>query len=77
VRRDEHVHATDGPIGPVQGLVINPSDHHVSHVLLDEGHLLGQEESRHSDRRRGRCRYGVRLSLTKDEVRDLPPVDLR
>jgi hypothetical protein len=45
VRRGEHVHATDGPIGQVQGLVMDPSDHHVTHVLLDEGHLWGKKES--------------------------------
>jgi hypothetical protein len=54
VRRGEHVHATDGPIGQVQGLVIDPSDHHVTHVLLDEGHLWGKKKSRHSDQRRAR-----------------------
>jgi hypothetical protein len=43
VRRGEHVHATDGTIGQVQGLVIDPRDHHVTHVLLDEGHLWGKK----------------------------------
>jgi len=37
VRRGEHVHATDGRIGKVQGLVIDPDSHHVTHVLLQEG----------------------------------------
>jgi hypothetical protein len=36
VRRGEHVHATDGAIGRVQGLVVDPGDHSVTHVLLDE-----------------------------------------
>jgi hypothetical protein len=43
VRRGDHVDATDGAIGRVQGLVIDPSDHHVTHVLLDEGHLWGEK----------------------------------
>jgi sporulation protein YlmC with PRC-barrel domain len=77
VRRGDHVHATDGTIGRVQGLVIDPADHHVTHVLLDEGHLWGQKRvaipisvvaAVDED--------GVRLSLAKDQVRDLPPVDL-
>jgi sporulation protein YlmC with PRC-barrel domain len=80
VRRGEHVHATDGTIGRVQGLVIDPSDHHVTHVLLDEGHLWGKKRvaipigavagvgDGDGD--------GVRLKLTKDEVRDLPSVEL-
>src|SRR5215469_17574419 len=36
VRRGEPVHATDGHIGHVEGLVINPGNHHVTHVLLKE-----------------------------------------
>src|SRR5208282_4376779 len=39
VRRGDHVLATDGAIGHVKGLVVDPDDHHVTHVLLDEGHL--------------------------------------
>jgi hypothetical protein len=44
VRRGEHAHASDGDIGRVQGLVVDPADHHVTHVLLDEGHLWGKKE---------------------------------
>ena len=44
VRRGETVHATDGHIGKVQGLVIDPDSHHVTHVLLQEGHLWGRKE---------------------------------
>jgi sporulation protein YlmC with PRC-barrel domain len=77
VRRGEHVHATDGAIGRVQGLVIDPSDHHVTHVLLDEGHLWGQKRvAVPISAVTGVAVDGVRLNLTKDEVRDLPPVAL-
>jgi sporulation protein YlmC with PRC-barrel domain len=76
VRRGEHVHATDGTIGRVQGLVIDRSDHHVTHVLLDEGHLWGEKRVAIPIRAVKGVDDGVRLSLTKDEVRDLPPVDL-
>jgi sporulation protein YlmC with PRC-barrel domain len=76
VRRGEHVHATDGPIGQVQGLVIDPSDHHVTHVLLDEGHLWGKKRVAIPIGAVNNVKDGVRLSLTKDQVRDLPPVDL-
>ena len=44
VRRGEHVRATDGLIGRVQGLVIDPDRHQVTHVLLQEGHLWGAKE---------------------------------
>ena len=76
VRRGEHVHATDGEIGRVQGLVIDPSDHHVTHVLLDEGHLWGQKQVAIPIGAVTSVDDGVRLNLTKDEVRDLPPVEL-
>ena len=76
VRRGEHVHATDGAIGRVQGLVIDPSDHHVTHVLLDEGHLWGQKTVAIPIGAVTHVDGGVRLKLTKDEVRDLPAVEL-
>ena len=76
VRRGQHVHATDGPIGRVRGLVIDPSDHHVTHVLLDEGHLWGQKRVAIPIGAVKGVEDGVRLSLTKDQVRELPPVEL-
>ncbi|MGO9901463.1 MAG: PRC-barrel domain-containing protein [Solirubrobacteraceae bacterium] len=76
VRRGEHVHATDGAIGRVQGLVIDPSDHRVTHVLLDEGHLWGEKRVAIPIGVVTRVDDGVWLSLTKDEVRGLPPVDI-
>jgi len=76
VRRGEHVEATDGAIGRVQGLVIDPSDHHVTHVLLDEGHLWGQKRVAIPISAVTGVKDGVRLNITKDEVRDLPPIAL-
>jgi uncharacterized protein YrrD len=77
VRRGDHVHATDGNIGKVQGLVIEPRSHHVTHVLLQEGHLWGRKEvaipisavsSVDDD--------GIKLSIAKHQVQDLPAVDI-
>ncbi len=76
VCRGERVLATDGPIGQIQGLVIDPSDHHVTHVLLDEGHLWGHKRVAIPINAVVTVRNGVHLSLTKDEVRDLAPVSL-
>jgi len=76
VRRGEHVHATDGPIGKVQGLVVDPSDHNVTHVLLDEGHLWGKKQVAIPIGAVTGVEGGVQLNLTKDEVRDLPAIDL-
>jgi sporulation protein YlmC with PRC-barrel domain len=76
VRRGARVHATDGDIGRVQGLVIDRRDDHVTHVLLDEGHLWGQKRVAIPINAVTGVSDGVRLSLTKDEIRDLPAADL-
>jgi hypothetical protein len=76
VRRGEHVFATDGAIGRVRGLVIHPGDHCVTHVLLDEGHLWGEKRVAIPISAVKDAADGVRLNLTKDEVRDLPPVEV-
>jgi sporulation protein YlmC with PRC-barrel domain len=76
VRRGEHVHATDGAIGRVQGLVINPADHHVTHVLLQEGHLWGRKEVAIPISSVAAVDDGIRLNITKQEVQELPPVDV-
>lgn len=76
VRRGEHVQATDGPIGKVQGLVVDPHHHQVTHVLLDEGHLWGKKRVAIPIGAVTGVDDGVQLNLTKDAVRDLPPVGL-
>jgi sporulation protein YlmC with PRC-barrel domain len=76
VRRGEHVHATDGGIGQVQGLVIDPRSHHVTHVLLQEGHLWGRKEVAIPISAVASTTDGIRLNIAKQDVQDLPPVDL-
>ena len=44
LQRGEHVHSLDGEIGKVEGFLVDPGDHHVTHVLLQEGHLWGRKE---------------------------------
>ena len=76
VCRGEHVHATDGRIGKVQGLVIDPDSHHVTHVLLQEGHLWGRKEVAIPISAVTGVDDGIRLNITKQQVQDLPPVDI-
>ena len=76
VRRDEQVHATDGEIGRVQGLVINPHDRHVTHVLLQEGHLWGRKDVAIPISVVTAVDAGIWLNLTKRQVQDLPGVDI-
>ena len=71
------MHATDGPIGRVQGLVIDADSHHVTHVLLQEGHVWDRKEvaipigavTEVND-------DSIRINITKQQVGDLPPVDI-
>jgi sporulation protein YlmC with PRC-barrel domain len=76
VRRGEHVHATDGEIGRVHGLVIEPRNHHVTHVLLQEGHLWGRKEVAIPISAVTGVDDGIRLNITKRQVQDLPPVNI-
>ena len=86
VRRGDPVHATDGAIGHVHGLVIDPGSHHVTHVLLAEGHLWGHKNvaipvsavisGRAAASADPDPDTGIRLSLTKEQVKDLPSVDI-
>lgn len=76
VRRGEAVHATDGTVGRIHGFVIDPTDHHITHVLLDEGHLWGKKQVAIPISAVKDVDDGVRLSLTKEDVGELPPVDL-
>jgi sporulation protein YlmC with PRC-barrel domain len=76
VRRGEPVYATDGEIGKIQGLVIDPGSHHVTHVLLEEGHLWGRKEVAIPVGSITRIDDVIRLTIDKQQVQDLPPVDI-
>ncbi len=77
IRRDLTVCATDGDIGQVQGLIVEPSGHQVTHVLLQEGHVRGRREV--AIPIGAVTKIGtllIHLSLTKHQVKDLPPMDI-
>ncbi len=76
VRRGEHVHATDGDIGRVQGLVIDPESRQVTHVLLQEGHFWGQRELAIPISAVAGVEDGIRLKISKQDVQNLPAVDI-
>jgi sporulation protein YlmC with PRC-barrel domain len=76
IRRGEQVHATDGDIGRVQGLVMDTEDHHVTHVLLQEGHFWGRKQVAIPIGAVSAVDDGIRLRITKQQVQDLPPVDV-
>ena len=77
VSRGEHVHATDGDIGHVQGIVVDPGTGRVTSVLLRERHRLSHRtvlvpRSAVTEVRAD----GFHLSLTRRQVQDLPPADI-
>jgi sporulation protein YlmC with PRC-barrel domain len=76
VRRGEPVYATDGEIGKIQGLVIDPGSRHVTHVLLEEGHLWGRKEVAIPVSSVTRVGDIIRLTIDKHQVQALPPVDV-
>jgi sporulation protein YlmC with PRC-barrel domain len=73
VRRGERVHAVDGEIGRVHGFLIDPGDHRVTHVLLQEGHLWGRKEVSIPVSAVTGFDDGIRLNITKKQVENLPP----
>lgn len=73
VRGGEPVHATDGDIGHIQGLVIDPGSHQVTHVLLQEGHVFGSKiVAIPTGAVTGVNQDGFQLNITKQQVKDLP-----
>ena len=75
VDRGDPVHCLDGEIGRVQGLLVDPDDHRVTHVLLQEGHLWGRKKVSIPASAVTGVENGIWLSLTKKQVEDLPPAD--
>jgi sporulation protein YlmC with PRC-barrel domain len=73
IDRGEPVHALDGEIGRVEGFQVDPGDHRVTHVLLQEGHLWGRKEVAIPVSAVTKVENGIWLNLTKKQVEDLPP----
>jgi sporulation protein YlmC with PRC-barrel domain len=73
IDRGERVHALDGEIGRVEGFQVDPGDHRVTHVLLQEGHLWGRKEVVIPVSAVTKVENGIWLNLTKKQVEDLPP----
>jgi hypothetical protein len=71
----DHVHATDGDIGRLRGFRLDPASGRVTHVLLGEGHLWGRKEVAIPFDQIIGFDQGIRLSLTRKQVQDLPPAD--
>ena len=76
VRRGARVHATDGEIGKVEGLVVQPAGGHVTHVLLQEGHVWGRKQVAIPIDAVTKIDEDVWVAMAKEEIEELPPVSL-
>jgi sporulation protein YlmC with PRC-barrel domain len=74
VRRGEAVHASDGEIGQVAGFVVDSAQGHVTHVLLQEGHLWGRKQVAIPIGSVEKIDRGITVQLTKHEIEALPAV---
>lgn len=72
--RGDHVHATDGVIGQLHAFRIDSGSSQVTQVLLKEGHLLGRKEVAIPFDKVAGLDDGIRLTITKQQVQDLPTV---
>lgn len=78
IKHGMKVFAKGEEIGRIDEIIINPTDHHVTHIVLREGHLWGEKEvvigishikEIEDD--------GVYLKLTKNQIAELPAVPVR
>jgi sporulation protein YlmC with PRC-barrel domain len=73
VRRGTHIEATDGYVGQVDEFVVNPENDHITHVVMREGHLMGQKDVIIPISEMGDTRDDtVFLKLDKHQVESLP-----
>ncbi len=76
VRRGQHIHATDGVIGRVEGVVVDPADDHLTHILLQQGHLWGKKQVAIPVSALERIENdGLCVSLAKHEIAELPAIN--
>jgi len=72
IRRNDHVHAADGAVGRVEGLVVD-AEGQITHVLLQEGHLWARKEVAIPIGAVGTIDDdGIHVRLSRREVADLP-----
>ncbi|HTP01167.1 MAG TPA: PRC-barrel domain-containing protein, partial [Anaerolineales bacterium] len=78
VRRGTSVRASDGPIGRVDELMIEPEDGRITHLVLREGHLRGQKDIAIPVSQIEKLDQDtVYLRLSKQEVKALPEIQIR
>lgn len=74
-RQGAHVHATDGDMGHVRALRVDPASRRVTHLLVSEGHWPARKDIAIPFSAVCGLEDGIRLSITRQQARDLPPAD--
>jgi len=76
--RGDHVHATDGEIGQLRALCVDPGTHQVTHVhvLLKEGHLWRHKEVAITSGSISGFADGIHLSISREQVEELARGDM-
>ncbi len=73
IRRGAQVHATDGHVGQIDELVVDPETLHITHLVLREGHLWGQKDIMIPvDEIETIGEDDIHLKLDKQEIEALP-----
>jgi sporulation protein YlmC with PRC-barrel domain len=76
IRRGDAVHATDGDVGHIAGLVIGTPTGEVTHVLLQEGHLWGKKDVSIPIHSVTKVSGIVQVNLSKQALEELPSIDI-
>jgi hypothetical protein len=75
--RGDRVHATDGEAGHLRAVRIDPGSGRVTHVLIRHGPAWGRADTAiPAEMVAGFGEDGIRLAITRQQVRDLPPANL-
>jgi sporulation protein YlmC with PRC-barrel domain len=78
VRRGTHVNARDGRVGRVDEFLVDPANGHITHLVLREGHLWGQQDVTIPISEIARIEEDtVVLKLDKEQVEALPTIPVR
>jgi hypothetical protein len=76
VRGGDPVHALDGEIGHITGIVMETGSRRVAYVLVHAGHLLDSKNIAVPISAVTRVDAGVQLDISSQDVTHLPPVNL-
>lgn len=78
IRRGANIYARDGYVGKLDEFLVDPTNEHITHLIMREGHLWGKKdvtislsEIEHIDEDE------VYLKLNKEAIEKLPAIPLR